>query len=99
MKDHSTKLRRLIELARRAPTDDLAKDSVAAPYGFASRVAAGWCRAPQARVADLWERFCWWGAAVSASVCLLVSVAQPTSAEGDAFELLFHAHAQSQQLF
>ena len=75
----------LLELARRGRPEP----STEAPYGFATRVAARWTRAPKPpSLADRWERLCWYGAGVSLAALVFSASLAPSASQPNAFEML-----------
>lgn len=96
MKNHG--LNRLIVLARRAYHPTLLPAPAEAPLGFATRIAA---RLPEQRtshLSDLWERFCWAGAMLSAVVCLAIYVHQVMTPEPDVLDLVLQVQAGTEPL-
>ena len=68
MNDQKPRFDEFIALARRGLNDG----DLAAPPGFATRVAARWASAPRGLGwFTLWERAVSWGAAATLAVCLL----------------------------
>jgi len=90
----NAKLSRLIAAARKAyaPAPALPSDASLAPFGFSTRVVARWRGAQKREPGRTWEGLCWWGAAASVMICLLVFVQQHQT-EPTAFELLLNVEA------
>ena len=92
-------LNKLIVAARKVQPPKSAPASIEIPFGFATRVAARWADSPRAvRGGDLWERFCWWGAAASVVVCLGVFSIQKLQPEPNVFDLVLDARAVDSDL-
>ena len=92
-------LDKLIVAARKALPPKSAPAPIEIPFGFATRVAARWADSPRAvRGGDLWERFCWWGAAASLVVCLGVFSYQELRPEPNVFDLVLDARALDSDL-
>ncbi len=92
-------LQKLIANARKAYAPQSAPVATAAPFGFATRIAARWSevRKPPGH-GDIWERFCWWGASVSVAVCVAAFAYQALSPEPNAFDLVLGIQASDPEL-
>lgn len=90
----NAKLSRLIATARKAyaPAQSPPGEVRHAPFGFSTRVVARWRGAQKREPGRTWEGLCWWGAAASVTICLLVFV-QRYQAEPTTFDLLLNVEA------
>ena len=70
MNDWEPSLRRLCQWARRAPTNE----SIAMPYGFATRVIAQWQSTQPDVLPALWERFACRAAFAAGLILLLGTI-------------------------
>jgi hypothetical protein len=90
---------KLIESARKAPRPQ-AGESIAAPFGFAARVAARWCENGRPfSVLDLYERLGWWGAGLSSAICLLTLVLRSDLNEPNPFDPFLGVDSTATQAF
>jgi hypothetical protein len=77
-----------------------APQNAAAPFGFASRVAARWAdrKSPTCGL-DLYERLGWWGAALSSAICLVALMQRTTLPEPNPFDPLLGVDEVAAQPF
>ena len=96
----NAKLKKLIAIARKAhaPSRQLAEEDVQAPFGFATRVIAQWSEESKQERGRVWERLCWWGAATSVAICLVVFVQQHARTEANAFDVLLNTPAEDAEM-
>jgi hypothetical protein len=99
MNSEEKRLKRLLDLARRAPIPAREDDesTFTPPLGFATRVAARWASSPRTvTAADIWERLSWWGSGVAVATCMIVFAIQQRQPEPSAFDLLLDVTQETQ---
>lgn len=99
MSTDKQQLHKLIVTARQAYAPQSAPAATAAPFGFATRIAARWVGARRhVSRGDLWERISCWGASVSVAVCVAAFTQQMLQPEPNVFDLVLEMQAVDSEL-